>query len=237
MWDGVRRVRRWAFGLLVVATTACSYVFDLPDDPAVALTAADANADVRLSDAETREAQAPFCPTHPGLFCLDFDREPLPAFGAGLGLASTVSLSPPRSLVASTGSYAEPLAPAPNGLAMSFSVLVSSWGAEAAELGGLDLDGCTVSVTGEGQLWGLAQTCGETRVVSATSTAFARQRWQRFTIEVRPAEKRVTMAVDGVRVVDVAALDGITGATAGLRLGVRSGSVVVFQDDVLVTSL
>lgn len=271
-------MRRTLVAMGALGTAACSFIFELPasevqipgPDGSVLDAATDAPTDAPVIDAPPPVDVEPpprFCATQtaPFVYCTDFDDVPTPTLasigtaqvvGGQLALSNAVSLSPPRSLLASivrgtnaSASLTHSLGTDPDGLTLSFDMLVSSWSTSGARLAQIELGdaaaSCVVRLDGDDTKWSLTQTCtsGGTEtdsVTTASPTAIARGRWQRFAIGVRFApSKTVTLDIDGTRVVDVAGVASLTRAGAAIGLGtqlVPTGSVTAFQDNVLVTS-
>jgi hypothetical protein len=208
----------------------------------------------------------PFCETQPApaLYCYDFDDEPAPAV-ASLGtvdatngqlvLSSAVASSPPRSLLASTrgtnaaAAVTHPLGLDADGFTFSFDLLVSAWGVTEATLSQIELsDGqlrCTIGLEGNASTWSVRQVCATNGVESAnvltdSTSTIVRGHWQRFAIKVAFAPtKTVSLDIDGVRALDVAGVAELKRSPISVALGAKlvpSGSLTIFQDNVLVTS-
>src|SRR5262249_5369186 len=146
---------------LASATAACSYIFDVPGENAAPVVTNTNDGSVESSspvdvvvnrpEVVRREPPPPFCvsQTVPRLFCGDFD-EGAPPDPSALGVLSTkdghlavvnaLSLSPPRSLLATvtgttTSASVEHTLPGTlNGVVFSFGVLVSAWQITRAEI-------------------------------------------------------------------------------------------------------
>jgi len=248
--------------------TACSYVFELPASdvaPSTPAGARDAGIDVRPpeSDADTREAQAPFCASRaePSLACIDFDNVSNVAAlgvldvgeGSQLALVTSIPLSPPRALLAVTSgapaSVTRDVGNGAAGITFGFGLLVSAWRgtAEAAVLNLANgVTTCRVALTGVDGQWSVAQSCADGgvetgRVVTRSERPIEPSRWHRFVLTLGfGTPKTLALAIDGVRVVDVPGLDALAGASAAVTLGIAGpgagASAIVFEDDVLVTS-
>ncbi|HVH40717.1 MAG TPA: hypothetical protein VM925_00185 [Labilithrix sp.] len=262
--------------LALAGVAACSYVFELPASSAP-IPGVDASDDVidGSTDAPIADAPAPFdappairfcaSQTSPFLYCNDFDDVPLPDLasigtaqvaGGQLVLSSAVALSPPRSLLASivrgtnaSTAVTRSLGTNPDGVTLSFDMLVSAWSTTDAQLSQIDLvEGtaqCIVRIDGAETTWSVTQVCNtsgtETAKVTTTSTSpIVRGRWQRFSLGVRFAPtKGITLDVDGARVVDAVGVDPLQRAQTSVALGTRllpAGTVTLFQDNILVTS-
>lgn len=238
----------------------------LPD--AALEDAADAG-DASITDAAPSFDAPPvvrFCDsqTSPSVYCSDLDEEPPPAL-ASIGttdaasgqllLSNAVALSPPRSLLSSVsgdnavGSLTRALGSDPEALRLSFDMLVSAWATVDARLSGVELatgdTRCVVRLDGSATTWALTQVCSvagvETaKITTPTTSPIARARWQRFAIGVTLAPTRtVTLDIDGVRVVDVPAVDALVRGQASIALGttlLANGTATIFQDNVLVTA-
>ncbi|MBX3205327.1 MAG: hypothetical protein KF764_09670 [Labilithrix sp.] len=258
----------------IVGTAACSHIFELPGagepPPAGEPDAApidDAEAPVEDAPAPVdAPPPIPFCATRtaPSLWCEDFDGTPAPTLGSigalevtggQLVLSNAVSLSVPRALLASvregtdaTTALTHGLGAAPDGVTLSFHLLVSAWNTTGArisqiELGGPD-DRCEVRLEGSATTWSLTQVCEASGVETARTTfdslfPIVRGRWQRVAIEIAfTPTPSVTLDIDGARIgtAGVAPLQpASTSVTLGAKL-VPAGSVTLFQDNVLVTS-
>jgi hypothetical protein len=258
---------RWLLvvALTLVGTAACSYVFELPAtsiSPTEADASDDASEDAPVADAPPT---IPFCAsqTAPFLYCNDFDSEPTPDLatigtvqttGGQLLLSNAVAFSPPRSLLASvrsanaTASVTHALGANPDGVTLSFRLLVSAWDTTAARLSAIVLaDGtaqCSVRLEGTATTWTVTQVCeasgAETaRVTTETTSPIVRGQWQRFALAVAFAPtSTVTLDMDGVRT-SVPGVAPLQRAPTSVALGatlVPDGGVTIFQDDVLVTS-
>jgi hypothetical protein len=261
--------------LAFAGTMACSYIFELPATTTIPGVdggidgSFDASVDAPTDAPPHYDAPPviPFCATQtpPFLFCADFDDEPkvdlatvgeLDVDGGVLVLSSAVSHSPPRSLLASIvrGTNAEAsvvraLGTDPDGITLSFDMLVSAWTASKAELTAIELIGtnsdCSIRLDGNATTWLVTQVChasgAETANVTTSSSApVVKSHWQRFTLSVRfSPTKSVSLDVDGSRVLDAAGVDPLARAQASISLGTHllpSGSATLFQDNVLVTS-
>ncbi|MBX3258621.1 MAG: hypothetical protein KF782_02815 [Labilithrix sp.] len=260
-----------ATAMALGGTLACSYILELPGASLIPPPEPDADAD----DASTipdgpspfdGPRSAPFCAsrTEPSLWCSDFDDEPAPPVtslgtvslsGAQLVLSNAVARSTPRALLASVrdgtdaiAAVTQPLGVDPDGVTLSFDLLVSAWDTTGAQLSQIELAGpaerCVVRLDGSAAAWAITQVCGapgaeSARETTATPSPVVLGRWQRFALEVAFAPTpSVTLDVDGVRTSApaVAPLQrGAASVTVGATL-VPAGSVTLFQDDVLVTS-
>jgi len=219
-----------------------------------------------ISDANPFDATIPFCPNAgpDAAYCSDFDLEPfaeLGTFGTArstngrLELAQTVSFSPKRSLLSTvTGAGFAVLAGdaggAPSEMTMASSVLVTAYTATEAKLATLRItDGgataCTVWLGTSGANYNVTQLCTNNgaesaKLVTDTGRAIQRGRWQRFVLTLKLAPtKTLTVDIDNVRVADVAALDAIVAAPTEATFGpldVVGGDVILFQDNLLVTT-
>ncbi|HVJ88417.1 MAG TPA: hypothetical protein VM580_01355, partial [Labilithrix sp.] len=198
------------------------------------------------------------------LYCNDFDATPVPELasigtveltGGQLVLSNAVAHSPPRSLLASvrgtasTAGVTHALGTAPDGLTFSFDLLVSEWNTTDGQLSKIELsDGtteCAVRLDGNATTWALTQVCTSGGTETARSTtdseiAIVRGRWQTFALRISFADPpSVKLDIDSTRVVDDLAVAPLTRAQTSIVLGttlVPSGSVTIFQDNVLVTS-
>jgi len=265
--------RPLAAALALVGTAACSYIFELPSSDVLP---AEPAGEGGLEDAPVGDGPPPYVPTPPVpfcetqltpfIYCSDFDDEPAPDL-AGIGalqesdgrlsLSSAVALSPPRSLlVIARGSNAgasvtRDLAADPDGVSLSFDLLVSAWttdgdGAQVSELVlGDPASRCALLLGGTATTWTLTQVCtaggAETaRVTNDSATPIVRGRWQRFRLGVAFAPaKSAFLEIDGTRVVEVAGAAPLQQGPTSIGLGMKSvsdGSVTLFQDNVLVTS-
>lgn len=263
-----RRLVAIALVLGIVETIACSYIVELPASappivPPDGSTedAPDDGPSIPESDASPFEGAVPFCasrlPAPP--LCVDFDDDPAPDLpslgaivqnGAELQLATTVALSPPRSLLAGTTGVGgdafvtHPLGTSPERVALSSSVLLSAWTSAGATLLRIDLasaDGgaatCSVRLVG-GATWSIAQACeGVPEVVTDTGRPVETRTWRRLALSLALAPaKTVALDVDGVRVIEAPALDAMQPAPTSVGFGISApdGTAVVFHDDVLV---
>ncbi|MBX3213424.1 MAG: hypothetical protein KF850_15410 [Labilithrix sp.] len=257
--------------MALAGTLACSYILELPGAsliPDPEPDAADSD-DADVPDGPSPfdgPRSVPFCAsrTEPSLWCNDFDDEPAPPItsvgtvslsDAQLVLSNAVALSTPRALLASVqdgtdaiAAVTYPLGVDPDGVTLSFDLLVSAWDTTDARLSQIELAGpterCVVRLDGSASTWSLTQVCdaagAETaRESTASSSAIVRGRWQRFAIAVTfSPTPSVTLDVDGARTSapGVAPLQRApASATIGATL-VPAGSVTLFQDNVLVTS-
>jgi hypothetical protein len=212
------------------------------------------------------DAAPPFCPsqTAPSLFCADFDDAIAPelaSFGAvkasdgKLDIANVIAQSTPRSLVSivsgtdASASIVHPLGSSPDRLSLASDLLVSAWETTGAQLMQIELSDdtshCFVRLSGGATTWSVTQECtsndaGPTTLVSETQKQIERRRWQRFTLSLTlTPTKAVTLYVDGVVALSVTGLDALHVAPASVALGVvraQSGTVALFQDNVLVTN-
>lgn len=238
----------------------------LPVDTGDAATQARDAGDLTEAGLDPVDAGLPFCPsqTTPFLFCADFDESAAPslevlgtvlATNGTVAVANVVSFSPPRSLVSTvngadaSGALRHPLGASLDALTLSFQLLVSAWNAPSAVLSQIELEDetskCVVRLGGGATSWSVTQVCTaggvETaRLVTETNQSIELGKWHRFALSVKAgATKTVTLDIDGARVTDVPGLDGLHAAAAAVTLGVTqgpSGSVAIFQDNVLVTS-
>jgi hypothetical protein len=206
----------------------------------------------------------PFCATQtaPFLYCNDFDIEPAPDLasigavqttGGQLLLSSAVALSVPRSLLSniqgtsSVASVTHALEASPDGITLSFHQLVSAWDTPGATLSGIELtDGtrqCFVGLEGTAT-WTITQVCLEDGAETArestdSASPIVRGRWQRFGITVTfTPSPTVTLDIDGARTT-AAGVAPLARAATSITLGTKiapSGSLTLFQDNVLVTS-
>jgi hypothetical protein len=254
--------------LAALLVPACSYVFDLPASAQAIEEAFDAAPDVKPpeTDADTREASVPFCAsrTSPSIACIDFDDgAPLAGTlnvtpGGRLEIVSSVPLSPPRALlaVASEGqaSVTRELGSLEGGVAVELALLVSAWpgnaDATAIDVSQGDVR-CRVALTGEDGQWSLTQACTSAgvetgRLATRSEKRIEPSRWHRFGLSIRfGAPTSIALAIDGVRTVDIAALEALPSGTVGVTFGIASvrkreetlaAPLIVFQDDVLVTT-
>ena len=259
------------------STLACSYLVELPATSTIAPIEDGAPADDagEADDASPEDdgpppydapPVVPFCEsrTSPSLYCADFDETPAPDMasigaaqidGGQLVLSNAVSLSPPRSLLAtargdaSAAFVTRPLGESPDGVTLSFDLLVSAWATAAGELSGIELaegpSQCVVRIDGAASTWSVTQVCGagglETaRQTTASASPIVRGQWQRFALRVTFAPSTtVSLDVDGVRVVEAPGVLPLQRAPTTITLGAKlvpSGSVTMFQDNVLVTT-
>jgi hypothetical protein len=249
---------RYAF---VLAVPACSYVFDVPasTQSTSSTTPADAAPDVKPpeTDADTREVSVPFCAsrTAPSVACIDFDDSAAlegavdVAPSGRLEIATSTPLSPPRALLAVASEGKASLTRTfgrLDGVSVDFALLVSAWTGNADATTIELADGCRVALTGEDGQWSVTQSCASGGVlVTRSNRSIEPSRWHRFGLSIRfGAPKSVALAIDGVREIDVAGLDALSGTSVGVTLGIASvrapqgspSSIVVFEDDVLVTT-
>lgn len=267
-------MRRAPVAILALAGAACSYIFELPSMSVLPAETDDPTDGGELDGESMADGPppfdapppVPFCETQPTpfLYCSDFDDAPAPDLGSigavqttngQLLISSAVALSPPRSLLASargTSSIAEivhDLGASPDGVTLSFDLLVSAWTTTDALLSGIVLTGpaseCLVGLGGTAASWTVTQICSaggiETaRVTNDSASPITPGRWQRFRLGVRFAPtKNVILDIDGARVLEVPGADPIERAPTSMGLGVKrieDGSVTAFQDNVLVTS-
>lgn len=265
--------RRLALAL-ALAGTACSYVFDLPSSGVLPSEPDGAAGDAGVGDASPEDAPAPyvpptpvpFCETQeaPFLYCGDFDDEPAPtladigpvqAIDGQLSFSSAVAMSPSRSLLVVAGgasavaSVSRDLAEEPDGVTLSFDLLISAWTISEAELSGLTLadatGACAVRLGATATTWTLTQRCrsgdAETaREVSDSKTSIVRGRWQRFRLGIAfTPTTNAFLEIDGARVLEVPGAAPARRARTSFDLGVTSlhdGSATLFQDNVLVTT-
>lgn len=221
-----------------------------------------------VSDASPFDAAIPFCAsqTPAPVFCADFDDDPpaaLDSFGTteavsgALSIANTISRSPSRSLLssvtagsASTAALVHPLGSSPSEVTLSTSILVTSWSPTEARLATLRLtDGgpttCLVWLGTSAKSYVVTERCTtndvETgKLTTDTARPVELRKWLhvRMALKLAP-QKTLTVDLDDVRVVDVAALDAITAAPVSAVFGIQSaagGAGVVFEDNLLVTS-
>lgn len=255
-------------------TAACSFIFELPASegpiPGIDAASTDGGADGPAVDARPPADVEPpprFCATRtmPSVYCNDFDDIPTPTLesigtplvaGAQFALSSAVSLSPPRSLLASivrgtnaSAALTRALGTDPDGVTLSFDMLVSAWATSEGRLSQLEFGdaaaSCVVRLDGSDTTWALTQTCTTggveaAPVTTASTSAIVRGKWQRFAIAVQFAPTTaVTLDIDGVRVVDTTGAPGLQRGQVAVGLGTRSvpaGTVTTFQDNVLVTT-
>jgi hypothetical protein len=212
-----------------------------------------------------RQPAPPFCAsqTAPNLFCADFDATNAPdpsTVGSvktqtgQVSVIDSVSQSPPRALLAtasgasSQASVLHTVGASPGGLTVAFDVLVSTWQTTQAQIAQIALPGasstCAARVVGASNAWSVVQECSTdttpTTVTSDAGHAVETNAWRRFVLSVKfDAPKRVTLDIDGVRVVDVGALDAFDPSAPSVTFGVdrvADGTVVLFQDNLLITS-
>jgi hypothetical protein len=263
----VGRMRR-----LVIASTlagslaACSYIFHLPAQrEADADASTDAGVHVEGDGEADSEAAAPasssgsFCATHtPSLYCEDFDGTPPPNL-ASVGTVSTKDgtvavdettfLSAPAALrtsVIGTGSIAtftHALNGTPEGVTLSFDMLVSAWNTPRAQLASIKLEGagsCQFQLLADTTNYAVVQDCTTESIPTSTQRNVDVGHWHRFSLSIRFQPKAtVTFTFDGAAVVDAAALPAIQPSRTSVSLGfafANSGSAVLFHDNVLVTS-
>ncbi len=261
--------------LILVGTAACSYIFELPSTSTVPIDAGDEgglDGTVAVGEGSTPPPyvpppSVPFCETQPApfLYCSDFDDEPAPDLatvgavqvtpGGQLLLSNAVSLSFPRSLLAvargtnAAAAIARDLGGSPDGVTLSFDLLVSAWTTADAHLSEIVLTDpasqCVVRLGGTATTWTVTQVCtaggAETaRVTNDTATPIVRGRWQRYRLGIVFAPtKSVFLEIDASRVLEVPGVDPLQRAPTAIGLGAKSvpdGSVTLFQDNVLVTS-
>lgn len=267
-------MRRSLVALALAGTAACSYIFELPATSEIPSPETDAGDADALPDAPVADApppydappEIPFCAsrTTPSLWCSDFDGVPPPELAslgtvqvtdAQLLLSNAVARSSPRSLLAnirggssSTASITHALGEGPDGLTLSFDLLVSAWDTTGAQLSEIVLAGtngtCSVRLEGGATAWSVTQVCDAGGVETARSTTdalvpIARGRWQRFALEiVFGPTPSVTLDIDGART-NAAGVAPLERAPASVTIGAKLipvGSVTLFQDNVLVTS-
>lgn len=210
--------------------------------------------------------EIPFCAsrTAPSRWCIDFDDAAaleLASLGtvrvadAQLLLSNAVARSSPRALLVnvrggtrSAASIERPLGEDAGGLTLAFAQLVSAWDTPEAQLSEIALAGadgaCVVRLVGGASTWSLTQVCEASGVETARSTTdthvpIARGRWQRFALEVAfDPTPSVALDIDGARTT-AAGVAPLERAPASVTIGAKlvpTGSVTLFQDDVLVTS-
>lgn len=265
--DGMRRSA--VVGVALAGGMACSYVFELPSSSTP--DAADASDPHSIADGSPSfdaPPVIPFCESQPdsSLYCNDFDDEPAPDLasdaavvsvdGGTIVLSSAVSHSPPRSLLASvrdtnaTATVTYALTTAPDGLTLSFDLLVSAWEAPTAEfshivLGERESDACFVRLEGHTSTWALTQVCSKDGVETERSTldttsSIVTGRWQRVALGITFAPNvTVTLDVDGSRVGEAPGAASLEPALASIAIGIGlapEGGVTIFQDNILVTS-
>jgi hypothetical protein len=271
----VSPVRRHVLALVLgTSVAACSFIFEL-EPSTQALVGADGASDApapvtdgpdpTVPDVAPRPPPPPFCESRaqPTVFCADFDDEPAPqpsivgearTRDGRIALVSAVSLSPARSLStivsAPDGSAAlvRALEGTPDGLTVSFDMLISSLQATSIQLTQIELrtgdSSCVIRLFG-GATWSIAQSCtleagAPTSVITDTPRAVEQKGWHRYAMSIAfTPTKKVTFDVDNVRVVDVAALDAMNPAPTFVTFGIDSatgGSAVVFEDNLVITS-
>jgi hypothetical protein len=221
------------------------------------------------SDASPFDADIPFCEsrTTPSLFCADFDDNPPPDLATlgtvqgtrgSMEIANAISFSPARSLLSTVNGadassmLVHPLGASLEAVTVSSSLLVSTWGSTSARFNRIELATgdagvgslCVVQLTAT-TTWLVSQACSSNGVPFETLTTDSHspietRKWQRFSLSVKlTPPKTVTLDIDGVPVVNVAALNAMRPAPTSVAFGVEhsaSGTVLIFQDDLLVTS-
>ena len=260
--------------LILVGTAACSYIFELPETTTAPIEPGGEGGleDVSVAEASTPPPyvpppSVPFCETQaaPFLYCNDFDDDPAPDLatigavqvteGGQLLFSNAVALSFPRSLLATArgtnaaAAITRDLGTNPDGVTLSFDLLVSAWTTTDAQLAELVLTDpgsqCVVRIGGTATTWTVTQVCtaggAETaRVTNDSTTPIARGRWQRYRLGIVFAPtKNVFLEIDGTRVLEVPGAAPLQRAPTSIGLGAKSvtdGSVTLFHDNVLVTS-
>jgi hypothetical protein len=248
---------------------ACSYIFDLPEQPVVFIDGglrdtgtppidAGFEEEEPLIDAEPPPPFVRFCErdASPFLYCADFDDNApldLPSIGTvslqggQLLLSSAVAYLSPRSILAqasgagSSATVMHALGSDPNGVTFSFRQLVSAWSTDEARLSRIGLAGCSITLVGTSTTWALKQLCpSASDVTTNTASPVVRGSWQHFAIAIRfEPTPTITLDIDDTRAAQVAAVPDLVRGPVSIGLGVTrlvSGSVAVFQDDLLVTS-
>lgn len=178
--------------------------------------------------------------------------------GSVLEIANAISLSPPRSLLSNVSGpdgssrLVHTLGASPDALTVSSSLLLSTWKTTDARFTRIELrpadagadSFCMVRLMAA-TTWFVTQVCFKSGVEVANRAAESGQlvelgKWHRFSLGVKlTAPKTVMLDIDGTRVVDVAALEEMQPSPATVAFGVEratSGQVVLFQDNLLVTS-
>jgi hypothetical protein len=221
-----------------------------------------------IPDANPFDADVPFCETAgTSLFCADFDDNaaagvntfgtPQTSAGARLEIATTISLSPGRSMLSiangngANSALVHPLGASPSDVTVASSILVTAFNATESRLTMLRItDGGATSClvwlgTNATSNFTLTQVCTtggvETaKLVTDTTRTIDRGRWHRYSIALKLAPtKTLTLDVDNVRVADVAAIDQITPQPTDAIFGIQNlvgTNVVLFQDNLRVTS-
>lgn len=220
-----------------------------------------------IPDANPFDADIPFCETAgTSLFCADFDDNPAagvntfgtPQASAGsrLEIATTISLSPRRSMLSiangdgANAALIHPLGASPSDVTVASSILVTAYNATESRLTMLRItDGgatsCLVWLGTNATSFTLSQVCTTNGVeiakfVTDIARTIDRGRWHRFSIALKLAPtKTLTLDVDNVRIADVAALDQITAQPTDAIFGIQNlvgTNLTMFQDNLRVTS-
>jgi hypothetical protein len=220
-----------------------------------------------IPDANPFDADVPFCETAgTSLFCADFDDNasagvntfgtPQTTAGARLEVATTISLSPRRSMLSvangngANAALIHPLGASPSDVTIASSILITAYNATESRLTMLRLANgaattCQVWLGTTATAFTLTQLCTTNgaeigKLVTDIARPIDRGRWHRYSIALKLAPtKTLTLDIDNVRVADVLAIDQITAQPTDAIFGIQNlvgTNMTLFQDNLRVTS-